>query len=224
MSQEPDELPQPSLSPQDERLARLRELRRQRQQFGTGPLDPQRRGLPTPPPPQPPVQDLLKHWWHHGPFSGRLPSIGPADPQTGKREARPGPPPALPPTATPYEERAKEWIAQGRKGLSIASARAQGMLHQARDLLNQKIQSQSNPTSPEEAVPGIIIIGFAPTVSMEDAVREIGVLGGKPLRHKAALNLYQVAVPLGQEQACIQLFLQRPGVISADLERSKPPR
>lgn len=98
------------------------------------------------------------------------------------------------------------------------------MLHQAKDLLNQKMQSQAKPASPEEAVPGMIIVGFAPTVSMEDAVREIGALGGKPLRHKAALNLYQVAVPPGQEQACIQLFRQRPGVISADLERSTPPR
>ncbi|HEY7347809.1 MAG TPA: hypothetical protein VH599_05775 [Ktedonobacterales bacterium] len=226
---QPQPPPQPSgafPSPQDERLARLRALREQRQQFGAGPIPPadfQRRGLPTPPPAQPPVQELLKHWWHHGPFSGRLPSVNPTDPQAEKKETRPATPP-LPTTATPYEERAKEWIAQGRKGLSIASAKAQEMMNQAKDLLNQKMQSQPKPSNAEEIVPGLIIVGFAPTVSMEEAVKEIGALGGKPLRHKAALNLYQVAVPPGQEQALIQRFRQQPGVISADLEHARPPR
>lgn len=223
----------PLLSPQDERLARLRELRRQRQQFGTGPLSRgefQRRGLPTPPPPQPPVQEIIKHWWNHGPFSGRLPSVDPTNPQAGKRENRLGAPP-LPGKATPYEERAKEWIAQGRKGLSVMSAKAQEMIHQGRDLLQQKMQGKAPgkiPGAPkhsgaEDIAPGLITVGFAPTISNEQAMREIVALGGKPLRYKAALNLYQVTVPPGQEQALVQQFRQRPGVISADLVRLPPP-
>ncbi len=233
MRQEPDERSQSFLSPQDERLERLRELRRQRQQWGTGPLPPgefQRHGLPTPPPPQPPVQELIKQWWRNGPFSGRLPSGDPTSPPAARRETRPSAPP-LPTKATPYEERAKELIAQGRKGLSIASAKAQEMMREARDLLSQKLQSQKLQSQPKpanpaatEVVPGLIIVGFAPTISRQEAIREISALGCKPLRHKATLNLYQVAVPPGQELALIQRFLQRPGVVSANLERSSQPR
>ena len=123
---------------------------------------------------------------------------------------------------TPYEERAKELLAQGRKSLSLASIKAQEMLHQAKDLLNQKMQSQPKLPSAEEIVPGMIIVGFAPAIPREQAMREIGALGGKPLRHQAALNLFQVAVPPGRERALVQQLLQRPGVVSADLERVKP--
>ncbi len=227
MKQEPDERPDTSqsfLSPQDARLERLRELRRQRQQLGTGPLfsgEIQRHGLPTPPPAQPPLQELIKHWWRNGPFSGRQSSADPTTPQAQRRETGPIAPP-LPTKATPYEERAKELLAQGRKGLAIASAKAQEMMNQAKSRLSQKMQSQPKPARVEGVVPGFIIIGFAPTIPRQEAVRAIHALGGKPLRHKASLNLYQVAVPPGQEQAMIHQFLRQPGVVSADLERSQP--
>lgn len=247
MNQEPDDLslntstdergfdraphaPQPSrplLSPQEERLARLRELRRQRQDVGTGiiPLgDFKRRGLPAPPPEQPPLQDLLKHWWQHGPFSGRLPSSNLPNTQAGKSATRRSEPP-VPALPTPYEERAKELIAQGRKGLSRASAKAQAMMSQAKDLLNQKMHSQPQlPTSSpraEEIVPGMIIVGFAPEITREQAIKEITALGGRALRHKASQNLFQVAVPPGHELALMQQILLRPGVLTADIERVK---
>jgi hypothetical protein len=234
-----DPAPRPSLSPQDERLARLRELRRQRERLGTGPLSPEalRRGPPTPPPAQPPLQEMLKHWWQHGPFSGRLPPTNPTDPEMRRSDTRPSAP-SLPTTATPYEERAKELIEQGRKGLTIASARAKEMMSQARGLLNQKMPSQpklpsaapkppsaaAKPPSAAEVVPGLILVGFAPDIPLEVAIKEIRALGGKPLRHKASLNLFQVAVPPGDELAIMQQLLLRPGVISADLERAKTPR
>src|SRR5579871_132158 len=219
----PPQPPRPALSPQDERLARLRELRKQRQDIGNGPIPPgefRRRGLPTPPPEQTPLQEVIKHWWQHGPFAGPPPGTRPPEAEAGGGNTRPSAPvPAMP---TPYEERAKELLAQGRKSLSLAGIKAQEMLHQAKDLLNQKMQSQPKLPSTEEIVPGIIIVGFAPTIAREQAIREIGALGGKPLRHQAALNLFQVAVLPGQERAMIQRRLQRPGVISADLERAKP--
>jgi hypothetical protein len=123
---------------------------------------------------------------------------------------------------TPYEERAKELLAQGRKSLTLAGIKAQEMLHQARDLLNQKMQSQPKLASAEEIVPGMIIVGFASTIPREQAMREISALGGKPLRHQASRNRFQVAVSPGQERVLIQQLLQRPGVVSADLERVKP--
>jgi hypothetical protein len=223
---------QPSFpSPQDERLARLRALREQRQRTEIGPIPPaefKRRGLPTPPPEQPPLQKLLKHWWEHGPLGGLPPGYqkpGNAEAGSGKTTRDEPPVPHLP---TPYEERAKELLAQGRKGLSIASARAREMMGQAKGLLNQRMQSQpklpTNLPDAEEIVPGIIIVRFAPTIPREQAIKEITALGGKPLRHKAAGNLFQVAVPPGYELALMQQLLLRPGVVAADLERVKPPR
>ncbi len=210
------------LSPQDERLARLRELRKQRQDIGSGLIPPgefRRRGLPTPPPEQPPLQEVLKNWWQKGPFPNRTPAAHPSDPEAGRQNTRPSA--QLPAAPTPYEERAKELLAQGRKSLSLAGVRAKDMMNQARDLLNQKMQSQPKLPSAEEIVPGMIIVGFAPDISRTQAMREISALGGKPMRHQAALNLFQVAVPPGQERALIQQLLQRPGVVSADLERVK---
>ena len=60
--------------PQDERLARLRALRSQReQQGGRGSVPPafQRRGVPRPPLAQRPFREAVKHWWEHGPFAER---------------------------------------------------------------------------------------------------------------------------------------------------------
>src|SRR5262249_20260796 len=129
----------------------------------------------------------------------------------------------------------KELLAQGRKGLSIAGAKAQTLMHQAKGLLDQKMHSQPKlPTRPatpglptpraEETVPGMIIIGFAPDITREQAIKEIAALGGRALRHKASQNLFQVAVPPGYELALMQQVLLRPGVVSADLERVRPPR
>ncbi len=124
---------------------------------------------------------------------------------------------------TPYEERAKELFAQGRKSLSLASVKAQEMLHQAKDLLNQKTpQSQPKLPSAEAIVPGMIIVGFVPTITREQAMRAISALGGKPLRHQASRNRFQVAVPPGQERAMIQQMLQQPGVVSAEPELIQP--
>ncbi len=230
MNQEPDDAPfnPPSFpSPQDERLARLRALREQRQRFGTGPIPPEefkRRGLPAPPPEQPPLQELLKHWWQHGPLGGLPPGYkkaADADAAGGKMRRSEPPVPQLP---TPYEERAKELLAQGRKSLALATARAKDMMNQAKGLLNQKMQSQPKLPGAEAFVPGLVIVRFAPAVPREQAVKAIAALGGKALRHKPAGNLFQVAVPPGYEQALIQQFLQQPGVMSADVERAKPAR
>jgi hypothetical protein len=223
----PSQAPPPYPSPQDERLARLRALREQRQRTGTGPIPPEefkRRGLPAPPPEQPPLPELLKHWWQHGPLGGLPPGYkktADAEAASGKTKRDEPPVPHLP---TPYEERAKELLAQGRKSLSLATARAKDMMNQAKDLLNQKVQSQPKLPSAEAFVPGLIVVRFVPTISRERAVKEIAALGGKPLRHKAAGNLFQVAVPPGQEQALIQRLLQQPDVISADVERARPAR
>jgi hypothetical protein len=153
---------------------------------------------------------------------------------------------------TPYEERAKELLAQGRKSLSLASARAKDMMNQAREKLNQKAPSQPHlptqkpvsaphPTQPPpappisapqpsqplnvgEIVPGMIIVGFEMTIPRDQAIQEILSVGGKPLRHKESQNLFQVAVPLGHELALMQQLLLQPGVVSADLHRERPPR
>jgi hypothetical protein len=250
MSQEPPDdfpgrEPPTSLSPQDERLARLRALRKQRQDVGTGPLPPEefrRRGLPTPPPEQPSFQQLVKHLWHHGPLGGLPPGYKkPTDAEAGNGETGRGEPP-VPQLPTPYEERAKELLAQGRKSLSLASVKAQKMMNQARGLMNQRMPSQphlpsqprqpsqphlpSQPPAPPppEIVPGMILIGFELDVPMEQAIKEITALGGKPLRHKESQNLFQVAVPPGEELVLMQQLLLRPGVVLADLERKKPPR
>lgn len=130
----------------------------------------------------------------------------------------------MPQLPTPYEERAKELLAQGRKSLSLATARAKDMMNQARGLLNQKMQSQPKLPGAEAFVPGLIVVRFAPTVLREQGVKEIAALGGKALRHKPAENLFQVAVPPGYEQVLIQRLLQQPDVISADVERVKPGR
>lgn len=73
-------------------------------------------------------------------------------------------------------------------------------------------------------MPGLILIGFELTVPREQAIKEITAMGGKPLRHKESQNLFQVAVPPGEELALMQQLLLRPGVVSADLERKKPSR
>lgn len=237
MNQEPDDLPRneppSSLSPQDERLARLRELRKQRQIGGSGPIPPEefkRRGLPTPPREQPSFQDMLKHWWQKGPLGGLPPGYQkPTYTEAGKGDTGRGEPP-VPQLPTPYEERAKELLVQGRKSLSLASAKAQAMMSQAKGLMNQKMPSQPHlPTQPPlppppEIVPGLILIGFELSVPREQAIKEITAMGGKPLRHKESQNLFQVAVPPGEELALMQQLLLRPGVVSADLERKKPPR
>jgi hypothetical protein len=285
----PERPSRPLLSPHDERLARLRELRQKQRQFGSPSIIPPEefkpRGLPTPPPEQPSFQELVKHWWQHGPLGG-LPSgyKKPADPQAKNGRAEP-PVPTLP---TPYEERAKELLAQGRKSLSLATAKAQAMMNQAKDKLNQRTSSQPQlsaqhpasgqppissqpsgpnqypvsgplPVSPQypvsgqlpaqqpisgqlpvqprnsgqlptqpsgagEIVPGMILIGFEMTVPRDDAIKALVALGCRPMRHKASRNLFQVAVPPGYELALMQQILLLPGVISADLERQRPPR
>ena len=92
------------------------------------------------------------------------------------------------------------------------------MVHQAKSWLQERGQQQ--PTAPEEEiVPGLIVVGFAPAISREEGGKRITALGGKPLRYKAALNRYQVAVPPGQEQLFIQQYARQPDVIFADLAR-----
>ncbi len=115
-------------------------------------------------------------------------------------------------------------LTQGHKTLAIVKVKAQVLASQAKSFLNQKMQSQHQSPRSEETVPGMIVLGFAPAISRQEAAQVIGVLGGKPLRHKAALNVYQVAVPPGQEEFLIQQYLLQPGIVSATLERVPPPQ
>lgn len=269
----------PAPAAEDELQARLRALRQRRQQAELGqPLPPvefQRRGLPTPPN-QPPLKDVLKHWWEHGPFSGSLPGQEPPEGQPGaappnRRLGRPTGPLSPsgplspfqrgaqePPSARgrtgglprrggptqPLDERAKELFNQGKETLATLNARAHTMVNQAIDRLNERarqhleqVSSQQAPPqpslaqpplapqperAPEGIVPGLVVIGFAPDISREEGIQRIAALGGTPLRYKESLNLFQVAVPPGQERAMIQRFLQRPEVVSAGVERQRP--
>jgi hypothetical protein len=260
---------------------RLRALRQQRQQVEQNQPPPsfdfQRRGLPAPPTPQPPIKDVLKHWWEHGPFSGPLRGPGAADGQDQSQgHAQPGsaqfrrlgrptgplspsgplspyqssaqePPDArgktgaLPrrggPTA-PLDERAKELFSQAKNWLNerarqhleqLAAQQAasqapapQSPLSSQPALLPQPPLAPQPELVPEGIVPGLVVIGFASSVSREGGIQLITALGGKPLRYKASLNLFQVAVPPGQERAMIQRFWQQPEVVSAGVERSRP--
>jgi hypothetical protein len=221
----PPQMDRSALSPQEQRLAQLRELRQQRQQFeqGSAPsIGFQRRGLPTPPPPQPPLQEMLKHWWRNGPFPSRLSSpVSPPGSNAEQGKAAPLDRGGESGTVSFLEERARAWIDQGRKGVALWSAKAQKMIAQAKGKLNQKMQGDQQRAEAGELIPGLIVIRFAPGISRQEAVKQISALGGKPLRYKAASNIYQVAVFPGQEHALIEQYRQQPGVISADLERSR---
>gem|GEM_PF-7090487 len=217
-------------SAQDKRLERLRELRRQRQQSGTGQIpsgEYQRRGVPTPPPPQPAFQEIIKHWWRHGSFPDRETSSSLSNSQPSSGGSTSGSAPAgtqpgqypLAVEARPWEARARAWLTQGRKTIAIVSVKAQVVASQAKSLLNQKMQSRHKSARSQEIVPGLIVLGFAPAISRQEAAKVIGSLGGRPLRHKAALNVYQVAVSPGQEELLIQQYLHQPGVVFASLEQ-----
>ncbi len=248
----------PAPPAEDELLARLRELRRQRQQSIHGPMpviEFQRRGLPTPPPPQPPLKELLRQWWQNGPFAGksllspdpdgaqtskpvspypsqassqeRQPGIPTASEEAPSPQERPGPRhaprassrklPAHGGQTQPLDERARAWLTQSRETIAALNAKAQEMVEQAKDWISEKSRSHQQ-RGEEEFVSGLIVVGFAPEISREEGIQRIAALGGRPLRYKAALNLYQVAVPPGQERMLIQHYLQQPGVVSASLE------
>ena len=260
----------PAPSAEDELRERLRALRQRRQQTEQGQATPsiefQRHGLPMPPTPQPPLKDVLKHWWEHGPFSGSLPGQAPPEAQhEAERQAAPGAAPPLrrpgrptgplapsgplspyqrsaqePPAVRdrtgelprrggptqPLDERAKELLNQSRETLAALNTHAQTMVSQAKNWLNERAKQYQPPAPPplsqEAIVPGLVVIGFAPTISREEGIQRISALGGTPLRYKAGLNLFQVAVPPGQERAMIQRFLQQPEVVSAGVERPRP--
>ncbi len=276
----------PGSSAREDLQERLRALRQQRQQVEQSQPPPsfefQRRGLPAPPTPQPPIKDVLKHWWEHGPFSGPLRGPGAAEGQDqSQRQAssgfaplrRPGRPTGpLSPSGplSPYQSRTQEppdtrgkTGALPRRGGPTAplDERAKELFSQAKNWLNERarqhleqlaaqqaaaqapapqspLPSQPAPLpqpplapqplapqpelAPEGIVPGLVVIGFASGVSREGGIQLITALGGRPLRYKASLNLFQVAVPPGQERAMIQRFWQQPEVVSAGVERSRP--
>jgi hypothetical protein len=320
--------PRPGPSAREDLQARLRALREQRQQVEQSQPPPsfefQRRGLPAPPTPQPPIKDVLKHWWEHGPFSGPLRGPGAAEGQDqSQRQAssgfaplrRPGRPTGpLSPSGplSPYQSGAQEPPdARGKTGAfprrggptQPLDERAKELFSQAKNWLNERARQhleqvaasqssmsqppapqpppalQPQPSSlpfapqspfappavaspeppgpagfgqsrlpaapsrvsaaggnpipalsaapqpelaPEGIVPGLVVIGFASSVSREEGIQLITALGGKPLRYKASLNLFQVAVPPGQERAMIQRFWQQPEVVSAGVERQRP--
>ena len=273
---QPPQPGRPGPSAEDEMQARLRALRERRLQTEQGqappPIEYQRRGLPAPPTPQPPLKDVFKHWWEHGPFSGSLP--GAADGQDeSPRSSVPG---ALPPQRrfgrptgplspsgplSPYQRDGQEPpAASGRTGAfprrggptQPLDERAKELFGQAKNWLNERARQHlqqvaaqqaasqspalqpSQPLSPlpplppqpelvpEGIVPGLVVIGFAPDISREAGIQRITALGGKPLRYKASLNLFQVEVPPGQERAMIQRFWQQPEVVSASVERLRP--
>ena len=276
----------PGPSAREDLQARLRALREQRQQVEQSQPPPsieyQRRGLPAPPTPQPPLKDVLKHWWEHGPFSGPLSGPGAAEGQSeSQRQALPGSPQLrrlgrptgpLSPSGplSPYQSRAQEPPAARDKTGALSrrggptqplDERAKELFSQAKNWLNERARqhlehvaaqqaaSQQPPLqpslsqpplapqpspllqsplapqpelAPEGIVPGLVVIGFTSSVSREEGIQLITALGGKPLRYKASLNLFQVAVPPGQERAMIQRFWQQPEVVSAGVERSRP--
>jgi hypothetical protein len=227
MSQKPGEraLKKPETgrpSDEAERRARLGELRRQREQTGHGPapsFEFRRHGLPAPPAPQPPLKKMLKHWWEHGPFAEK--PLSPAGSEERGDEKRPRSSGTLSPGQQLPGLTGSQpalWQAQGRVMLAKLNARVQEMLHQAKRWVYQRNQHQPAGVE-EEVVPGLIVIGFSTAVSREEGIKRITALGGRPLRYKAALNRYQVAVPPGQEQLFIQEYLRQPDVLSADLER-----
>ncbi len=227
MSQKPDEraVKKPGVgrpSDEAERRARLGELRRRREQAGYGPapsVEFQRRGLPVHPSPQPPLKKMLKHWWEHGPFVGN--PLPPAASGEQGEENLPLPSSVRSsgqqPTHLPSSPSAL-WLTQSRATLAALNTRAQEMVYQAKSWLQER-GNQQQPAAEEEIVPGLIVVGFAPAISREEGVKRITALGGKPLRYKAALNRYQVAVPPGQEQVFIEQYAHQPDVVSADLER-----
>ena len=94
------------------------------------------------------------------------------------------------------------------------------LLEQVKGWSDARTQQPQPSVVKEGMVPGLIVVGFAPTISRQEGVQQIMALGLKPMRYKAAANLYQVAVPPGQEQALIRRFLRQPGVVSAALEPS----
>lgn len=209
-------------SDEAERRVRLDELRRQREQAGHGSapsFEFQRRGLPVHPAPQPPLKEMLKHWWEHGPFAEKsLPTAA-----SGEQCEENLPEPSSVRSSSQQPTRLSGshtalWVTQSRATLAALNARAQGMIQQAKSRFQGR--SQRGPAaSEEEIVPGLIVVGFAPAISREEGAKRITALGGRPLRYKAALNRYQVAVPPGQEQVFIQQYVRQPDVISADLER-----
>jgi hypothetical protein len=140
---------------QDERMTRLRELRHQRQRSGYDPAPPdlytfQRRGIPTPPPAQPSFQEMIKHWWHNGPFAGQSPSAGKkkhAD-QQGPVPIRQRPPlPHSRPSSAsaPLEQRVRTWIIQGHIALKRLGARVRNAIDQIANRMQQKAKSSQRP-------------------------------------------------------------------------------
>ncbi len=138
----------PIYEEQDERMTRLRELRRQRQQSGYDPAPPgmytfQRRGIPTPPPAQPSFQEMIKHWWHNGPFAGRSPSAG-EQRHTDKQgplpiRQRPPLPHSHPSSASaPAEQRVRAWMIQGHIALKRLGARVRDAIDQIANQIQQK--------------------------------------------------------------------------------------
>jgi hypothetical protein len=204
----------PEYPPQRARQERLQRLRQQRQQSERLPeiARYQRQGVPAPPPSQPSFKALLKHWWEHGPFA----SPTPRTPATSK-------PPAKIPVgmgeARPVEKRVRAWIARGQQELPLLLARVQKTVQQAKAQANTPSRKRPMRVPEDRMVPGMIVLGFAPEVSRDEAAQRIRELGGKPLRYKAAINQFQVAVPLGQEEAFVTYCRQAPDVIYADLER-----
>lgn len=217
----PGPLPgQPMLPPlrehpaQRARQERLQKLRQQREQSQRLPelSHYQRQGVPPPPPPQLSFKAILKHWWAHGPFASPTP----------RAPAAPKPPPKLPAhmgEARPVEKRVRAWIARGQVELPRLFERAQKTVQQARSQIGTQSGNGPMRVQTPQKVPGLIVLGFAPNISREDAAQRIMALGCKPLRHKPATNQFQVAVPPGQEEAFVAQFQRVPGVVYAALER-----
>jgi hypothetical protein len=201
----------PAQRARQERLQRLRQQREQSQRLPELSRY-QRQGVPPPPPSQLSFKAMLKHWWEHGPFVSPTP----------RAPAAPKPPQKLPAhmgEARPVEKRVRAWIARGQVELPRLFERAQKTVQQAKTQMN--VPSGKGPLRAQEPqkVPGLIVLGFAPELARDDAAQRIAALGGKPLRYKATTNQFQVAVPLGHEEAFVAQFQQVPGVIFADLER-----
>jgi hypothetical protein len=197
------------------RQERLRRLREQRMQAERQPelSRYQRQGVPPPPPPQLSFKALLKHIWEHGPFAVPAPRT-PATPKL---------PPKIPVgigEARPLETRVRAWIARGQRELPHLLARAQRTVQQARTQMSAQAEKGRMRVQGQQRAPGLVVLGFDAHISREEAVQRITALGGKPLRYKAATNQFQVAVPLGQEEAFAARCRQVPGVIYAGLEGS----
>jgi hypothetical protein len=213
--QQSTDLSQPRASPtRNAREERLHALRQQRQQSDRFPLPSryQRQGVPAPPPRRPSFKALLKHMWEHGPFASPTP----------RAPAPPAPPPKIPARTgeeRPLETRARAWIERSQPKVASLIEQAQKKMQQAQTWLSAQAEKRRDPAQHNQAVPGLIVVGFEQTISRDEAVQRIAALGGKALRHKPAVNQYQVAVPPGQEETLVAHFRQVPGVIRADLER-----